>query len=234
MYLKVSIVLNLIPKNQQSFLLHHSVLPKGRSFTANSGTQTAVLPKGRYFTANSGTKVAVLLGMNRCGSFPLISAPHSLFSIWIDFSGYEKIPGAPAWKWGEWIWLTRPSGLHRNSPQGLNISSITVFDHVRDPGIPIAFVLWISIGDPVVQAVRRSSSISGIQISRLGTPMWVWWWTKRSFDRFFSGFLPFSPTTNFIPPFLYTHFNHFVSFHSPLRWCVRHGRPASLLLVDLR
>ena len=29
-----------------------------------------VLPRGRSFTANSGTKAAVLLGMNRCGSFP--------------------------------------------------------------------------------------------------------------------------------------------------------------------
>ena len=41
----------------------------------------SVLPKGRSFTANSGTKVAVLLGMNRYSSFPLLSAPHSLFSI---------------------------------------------------------------------------------------------------------------------------------------------------------
>ena len=29
----------------------------------------------------------------------------------------------------------------------------------------------------------------------------------------FSGFLPFSPVTNFIPQFLYTHLVHFVSFH---------------------
>ena len=41
---------------------HHSVVPKGRSFTANSGTKAAFLPKGRSSTANSGTKVAVLLG----------------------------------------------------------------------------------------------------------------------------------------------------------------------------
>ena len=58
-----------------------SVLPKVRSFTANSGTKAAILPKGRSSTANSGTYVAVLLGMNRCGSFPLLSAPHSLLSI---------------------------------------------------------------------------------------------------------------------------------------------------------
>ena len=33
---------------------------------------------------------------------------------------------------------------------------------------------------------------------------------------FFAGFIPFSPTTNFIPPFLHTHLIHFVPFHQPL------------------
>ena len=60
-----------------------------------------------------------LLGMDRCGSFPLLSAPPSLFSIWTDLKRSEKIPGAPTWRWGEWIWLTGPSGLHRNSPHRL-------------------------------------------------------------------------------------------------------------------
>ena len=54
------------------------VIMKFCAFTANSDTKVAVLPKGRSSTANSGNKVAVLLGMNRCGSFPLLSAPHSL------------------------------------------------------------------------------------------------------------------------------------------------------------
>ena len=75
--------------------------------------------------------------MDRCGSFPLLSAPHSLFSIWTDLKRSEKIPGAPTWSWGEWIWLTGSSGVHRNSPQGLNIGSIRVFDQIRDPEIPI-------------------------------------------------------------------------------------------------
>ena len=59
---------------------HQVILPKDRSFTAKAGTKVAVLPKGRSSTADSGTKVAVLLGINRCGSFPLLSTPHSLFS----------------------------------------------------------------------------------------------------------------------------------------------------------
>ena len=60
--------------------------------------------------------------MNRCGCFPLFSTPHSRFNIWTNLKRFEKIPGAPTRRWGEWIWLTRPSGLHRNSPQGLNIT----------------------------------------------------------------------------------------------------------------
>ena len=69
--------------------------------------------EGRSPTANSGNKAAVLPGKIRCGSFPLLSAPHPLFSIWIDLKRSEKIPGAPTWRWGEWIWLTGPS---RTSP----------------------------------------------------------------------------------------------------------------------
>ena len=93
--------------------------------------------RSRSSTANSGTKAAVLPGMNRCGSFPLLIVPHSLFSIWTDLKRSEKLPGAPTWRWGEWIWLTGPSGLHWNSPQGLNISSRRVFDQIRDSEIPI-------------------------------------------------------------------------------------------------
>ena len=75
--------------------------------------------------------------MNRCGSFPLLSAPHSLFSIWTNLKRPENIAGAPTRRWVEWILLTGPSGLHRNSPHELNISSIRVFDQIRDPEIPI-------------------------------------------------------------------------------------------------
>ena len=94
-------------------------------------------PKAGLSTANSGTKVAILLGMNRCGSFLLLSAPHSLFSIWTDLKRSEKISGTQTWRWGEWIWLNGPSGFHRNSPQGLNISSIRGFEQITDPEIPI-------------------------------------------------------------------------------------------------
>ena len=58
---------------------HQSLLPKGSSFTANSGTKDAILPKGRSFTANPGIKFVVLLGKNRCDSFRFF--PHTTLSL---------------------------------------------------------------------------------------------------------------------------------------------------------
>ena len=47
--------------------------------------------------------------------------PHPfLFSIWTELKRSEINSGAPTWRWGEWIWLIGPSGLHWKSPQGLN------------------------------------------------------------------------------------------------------------------
>ena len=68
-----------------------------------------------------------------------------------------------------------------------------------------------SKGDLVAQAVRRSPPTAGVPSSRLGPSTWVSWWTKRGLGRFFTGFLPFSPTTNFIPPSLHTHLIRFIS-----------------------
>ena len=113
--------LKLGPLWWQSDSYHQKFLPKGRSFTANSGTKAPVLSKCRSSIANTGTQGCVF----------------SLSSIWTDLKRSEKIQEAPAWRWGEWIWLTGPSGLHRNSPQLLNISSIRVFDKITDPEIPI-------------------------------------------------------------------------------------------------
>ena len=62
---------------------------------------------------------------------------HPPLSLTSEQTFSEKNPGAPMWRWGEWIWLAVPSGLHRNSPQGLNVSSIRIFDQIRDPEIPI-------------------------------------------------------------------------------------------------
>ena len=66
---------------------------QGQVFHLNSGTKAAVLLKDRLSTANSGTKAAVLLGMDRCGSFPLLSAPHFLFNIWTDIKNLKRSQG---------------------------------------------------------------------------------------------------------------------------------------------
>ena len=56
-------------------------------------------------------------------------------------------------------------------------------------------------------------------------------WTKRNLDRFFSGFLPFSSATTFIPIFLHT---RLIPFHPFLWWCIRHEWPEFLLFTDLQ
>ena len=123
----------------------------------NPSLYQRLLPKTRSFTANSGTKAAVLLGIKRCGSFPLLSASYSLFSIRTDLKRSEKIPEAPARRWGEWIWLTRPSGPHRNSPQGINISSIRVFYQIRDPEIQITLrPPFLQLADEILQVIYES------------------------------------------------------------------------------
>ena len=63
----------------------------------------------------------------------------------------------------------------------------------------------------VVQAIRCLPPTVGVPSSRLGYSMWASW-KKSSLCRFFSGFLTFSPTTNFIPPLFHTHLIPFVSF----------------------
>ena len=105
--------------------------------------------------------------MNRCGSFPFLSKPHSLFSIWTDLKRSEMIPGEQTWRWGKWIWLTVRSGLHRYSLQGLNISSIRVFDQIRDSEIPITLrplikesqhnykILWSLPSHTILAAILR-------------------------------------------------------------------------------
>ena len=95
--------------------------------------------EGRSSTANSGTKAAVLLGISRCGSFPLLSTPHSLISIWKDLKRPEKSQGPQSGGEKNGYGLTGPSGLHQNSPQEINVSSIRGFwtdQRSRNPNLP--------------------------------------------------------------------------------------------------
>ena len=97
---------------------------QGQVFHCKPRNQGCSSAQGRSYSTSSGTKIAVLLWINGCGRFPLLSAPQSLFSMKTDLKRSEKIQKATAWRSGEWIWLTGPSGFHQNSSQGLNISSI--------------------------------------------------------------------------------------------------------------
>ena len=63
----------------------------------------------------------------------------------------------------------------------------------------------------MTQAVRRSPPTAAVPSSRLGHSMWVSLQTKQSLGRFLSGFLQFSPATNFITQFIHTHRFHFIS-----------------------
>ena len=60
----------------------------------------------------------------------------------------------------------------------------------------------------MAQVVRHSPLSAGVPSSHLGPSMWVLWWTKRDLGGFFSGFLPFSPATNFISPHSSHSFRH--------------------------
>ena len=54
---------SMIKRQNLTLEVRLSLLPKGSSFTENSGNKAVVLLKGRSSIANSGTKVAALLGM---------------------------------------------------------------------------------------------------------------------------------------------------------------------------
>ena len=114
--------------------------PRAGPSLQTQDTKAAIMPKGRSSIANSGTYVAVLLGMNRCGSFPLLSAPHSLFSIWRNLKRSEKIPGAPTRRWGDNL----ANRALRTSPKfttGVKCQFCQVFFYqIRDPEMPITKV----------------------------------------------------------------------------------------------
>ena len=91
---------------------------EGRSSTTNSENQDC-----------SFTRDLIGSTASRCFPHPTLSlASEQTLKDLKRSQGHQR---------GEWIWLAGPSGFHRNSPQRLNISSIRVFDQIRDPEIPI-------------------------------------------------------------------------------------------------
>ena len=103
---------NVIDDSANStFIYHHhyhhhyqSVLHKGNSFTANTGTKVAVLSKG--------------VVASHCFLHPILSLASE--------QTLKDPRGSNAEVKRVDFLLTVPSGLHQNSPQGLNISSIRI------------------------------------------------------------------------------------------------------------
>ena len=69
------------------------------------------------------------------------------------------------------------SGLHRNSPQRLNISSIMVFDQTRDPEIPITLRPYDNIQHFIIELLllclyiaRRAGSDGSMSASGSAGP----------------------------------------------------------------
>ena len=110
--------------NQKTFLRHHQCSAQGQVLHCKLTHQDSNSAQSQVFYCKLRNLGCSFTRMNRCGSFPLLSAPHSLFSIWANIKRSEKISGAQTRRLVEWIWLRGPSGLHRNSPLGLNITSI--------------------------------------------------------------------------------------------------------------
>ena len=59
---------------RRNYLSSSECSVQGKVFHCKLRQQGCSLPNGRSSIANSGTKVTVLLVMNKCGSFPLVSA----------------------------------------------------------------------------------------------------------------------------------------------------------------
>ena len=123
---------------------HQSVLLKSRSFTASAGTKAAVLSKTGLPPQTQEPRLQFYqewIGAvhSHCFLHPTLTLASE------QTLKPEKTSGAPMW--GEWIWLTGSSGLHQNSPQGFNISSIRVFDQIRDSEIPVILYLPINTND---------------------------------------------------------------------------------------
>ena len=107
------------------FLTH---LPKSRSIIAGAGPSLQFCQRQvfhRKFTDQGCSSTKDWIGAIACSFFP-----HPTLSLASEqtLKDLKRSQGAPAWRWGEWIWLTEPSELHRNSPKGLNIGSTRVFD----------------------------------------------------------------------------------------------------------
>ena len=124
-------------------------------------------------------------------------------------------------------WALRTS--HRNSPQGLNVSSMRVFDQIRDPKNPIT-LLFINNNNNNNDnnnknddnnnnvlfnkrlrsaSCQKLTSHSCAPSSRLDHSMWVSWLTNQSLGRFPRAFFRFP-----LSQISFYHFSTLISFIS--------------------
>ena len=105
------------------------------------GEPTMFYKKGRCSIANSWNRGCSFTRDEQVRQLPSLCFPHTTLSLASEQTlKIRKDPRGPSMEVRGVDWLTGSSGLHRNSPQGLNISSIRGFDQIRDPEIPITFV----------------------------------------------------------------------------------------------
>ena len=112
-----------------------SVLPKGQVLNCKRRNLSCSSAEGRSSTANSRTKVQFYQGLNRCGSFPCFAHPTLSLASEQTLKDLKSSQGHRRVDLANWALSTSP-----NSPQGLNINFIRVFDHIRDPEIPITLL----------------------------------------------------------------------------------------------
>ena len=112
--------------------------------------------------------------------------------------------------------------LRHNSYSNLSVASPTS-QLILQPFFRFSYVTSSSLNSPGeppmlhlssfwrLRDAIRSPHAAGVPSLRPGYSIWILWWMKRSRGRFFSELLPFSPATDFIPPFMYTHLIHYIS-----------------------
>ena len=95
----------------------------------------AVLPKAGLPLKTREPRLQFYQGLNRCSSFPLF--PHPTIS--------------------------GPSGLHRNSPQGLNSNFIRVFDQIREMESRSPFAPFYALLNPIFWCLHgRCVEVGGL------------------------------------------------------------------------
>ena len=103
----------------------------------------------------------------------------------------------------------------------------------------LMIMISLEIGGSLAQVVRRSLPIAGVPSSRLDYSITHYSITRNERNGVWVGSSRVFPRV-LLPPISFHYFSTFsslISFHfisSSPRWCIRRGRPSSLLITDLQ